>query len=159
MVIAMSYMKAYTNPYGKADLGDITVPVFEEIEFPFSHTFDSEKSLPFLGSGIIDVDNDGTPEVFVGGGYNQRDKLFKFSANAFEEITTQVGKGFEKPDNDTTYGTAVIDANSDGKTDIFIARASGIWLYLNLGDGFVGKNLDIKFNKKIGSFGHHTGGS
>lgn len=149
MAVGMSYMKAYTNPYGKEDLaGTVDVPVFQEVGFPVTHRFNEEFSLPFLGSAIIDVDSDKTPEVFIGGGHNQADSLMKYDGSNFIDVTEKLGKGLTKPKDDTTYGAAIIDADNDGRVDIFIARASGLWLYLNKADGFVGKNLNIEFNDK-----------
>ncbi|MEP3232817.1 MAG: VCBS repeat-containing protein [Hyphomicrobiales bacterium] len=149
MVVGMSYMKAYTNPYGKEDLtGKVDVPVFQEVDFPVSHKFTKEFSLPFIGSSIIDVDGDNIPEVFIAGGHNQADSLLKFEGSGFVDTTSELGKGLTKPDNDTTYGASVIDVDNDGRSDIFIARASGVWLYLNKPGGFEGKNLNIKFNER-----------
>ena len=147
-VVGASYMKAYTNPYGEFDLSGVEVPVFKEIRFPFSHQFNKEKSLPFLGSAVIDVDADGTPEVFVGGGYDQADALLKFDGTGFTDATATLGKGLAKSKADTTYGAAVIDADSDGRVDLFVARDSGITLYRNTPSGFEGQNLKVQFNSK-----------
>jgi len=147
-IVGISYMKAYSNPYGKLATADIDIPVFTEVAFPFTHQFNKDKSLPFTGSAIIDVDGDGTPEVFIGGGYAQADAIMKFNGSEFSNATATLGKGLTKGSADTTFGTAVIDANGDGRSDIFVARDSGITLYLNTTDGFKGRNLDIKFNAK-----------
>jgi hypothetical protein len=74
-ILTIASVKAYSNPYGIASTAAIEVPEFTEVDFPFVHQFDKENSLPFTGSGVIDVEGDGTPEVFVGGGYNQRDSI------------------------------------------------------------------------------------
>ncbi len=146
--VGMSYMKAYSDPYGAADLSGVAVPRFTEVDFPFSHRFDKNNSLPFLGSAIIDIDGDGTPEVFMGGGYDQPDMVLAFDGKAFTDATASKGKGLSKGTFDTTFGTAVIDADADGRSDIFVARDSGITLYLNKAQGFEAKKLDIPFNAK-----------
>jgi len=146
--VSVSYMKAYSNPYAKADVSPIQVPRFNEIDFPFSHEFDVNNSLPFLGSAIIDIDGNGVPEVVMGGGFNQVDAIFAFNGNTFVDATASLGKGLVKAHNDTTYGMAVLDVDADGRSDIFIARDSGITLYLNKVSGFHGKKLDIPFNEK-----------
>jgi len=146
--VGMSYMKAYSNPYGKEAITDVEVPTFKEVDFAFTHEYAKDKSLPFLGSAIIDVDGDGTPEVFVGGGFNQQDAIMKFDGGGFVDATSTLGKGLKKGTNDTTYGTAVIDADGDGRSDLFVARDSGITLYINKPDGFSGRLLDIPFNSK-----------
>lgn len=148
VVVALSYLKAYSNPYGTDDLSGLEVPEFREVNLPFTHQFNKEKSLPFLGSAIIDVNGDGTPEVFLGGGYDQADAVLQFDGNGFSDATATLGKGLAKSNADTTYGAAVIDANSDGRVDIFVARDNGITLYRNTDTGFVGTKLDIPFNAK-----------
>jgi len=66
--------QAYTDRY--PDIAIASVPTFEEIVLPFEQKYTIEKSLPFFASAIIDVDNDGTEEVFLGGGLNQADVLY-----------------------------------------------------------------------------------
>ena len=146
--ISVAYLKAYSNPYGRADVSNIEIPRFSQVAFPFAHQFDTNNSLPFLGSAIIDVDGDGTPEVFVGGGYRQPDKLLEFDGGKFVDASASKGKGLSKGNLDTSYGAAVIDVDADGRSDLFVARDSGITLYLNKLDGFSSKKLDIPFNEK-----------
>ena len=147
-VVAIAYMKAYSDPYGKADMSAIGVPQFTEVDFPFTHQFDKNNSLPFLGSAIIDIDGDGTPEVFMGGGYAQPDMVLAFDGEKFVDVSSSKGKGLSKGAFDTTFGAAVIDADGDGRADIFVARDSGITLYLNKADGFEAKEIEIPFNSK-----------
>ncbi len=147
-ITGISYLKAYSNPYGTEDLSGIDVPKFKEVNFAFKHVFNKKKSLPFLGSAIIDIDGDGTPEVFLGGGYDQADSILKFNGDGFSDETAILGKGLGKSGGDTTYGTAVIDVDADGRTDLFVARDSGITLYKNTIEGFKGTKLDIPFNSK-----------
>jgi hypothetical protein len=146
--VSISYMKAYSNPYGKADLGSVDVPIFTEVAFPFTNQFNKDNSLPFLGSAIIDVDGDGTPEVFMGGGYEQSDMVLEFDGMGFVDVSETKGKGLSKGALDTTFGAAVIDANADGRSDLFVARDGGITLYLNKPGGFHATMLDIPFNSK-----------
>ena len=146
--VTVSYLKAYSNPYGEADLSGISVPQFTEIAFPFTHRFDKDNSLPFLGSAIIDIDGDGTPEVFMGGGYDQADMVLGFDGKNFVDASATKGKGLNKNSFDTTFGAAVIDTDADGRSDIFIARDSGITLYLNKPGGFQARKLNIPFNSK-----------
>ena len=147
-VVGMSYMKAYSDPYGEADFSNTAIPVFREVSFPFVHEFNKDKSLPFTGSAIIDVDGDGRPEVFIGGGYDQQDAILAFDGKDFVDATSQLGAGLAKSAGDTTFGTAVIDADADGRVDIFVARDSGITLYLNTSQGFKAQPIDIPFNPK-----------
>jgi hypothetical protein len=145
-VVGMSYMKAYTNPYGAFEPGSVELAEFTEVSFPFSHQFDVDRSLPFLGSAIIDVDGDTTPEVFMGGGYGQADMILEFDGAQFIDATSSKGRGLVKAADATTFGAAVIDSDGDGRSDIYVARDSGITLYLNTPDGFEARPLDIRFN-------------
>ncbi len=147
-ILGYSYSKAATQPYGKGDLTGIDAPNFDEVSFPFKHQFDSEKSLPFLGSAIIDIDGDGIPEVFIGGGRMQVDTVLEFDGVGFKDATAKKGIGLVKSMPDASYGTAVIDADADGRTDLFVARDNGITLYLNKESGFQGRKLNIPFNPK-----------
>lgn len=113
-VIGYSYSKAATQPYGKGDMTGIDTPGFTKVSFPFKHAYDKYKSLPFLGSAIIDIDGDGTPEVFIGGGLLQADAILEFDGKGFRDATATKGKGLNKTMSEATYGTAVIDANADG---------------------------------------------
>jgi len=54
------------------------IPVFESVSFDFNNVFDNTKSLPLMASAMIDIDNDGVDEVFVGGGVTQEDAIFKY---------------------------------------------------------------------------------
>ena len=46
----------------------VTVPKFSEFVLDFEHKLIDSESLPFVASAIIDVDNDGIEELFLGGG-------------------------------------------------------------------------------------------
>ena len=143
-MLTIMYRKAYHQPYN-VSISQDSIPQFTEVPFAFQHQFNKNKSLPFTGSGIIDSDNLGAPEVFVGGGYNQEDSLFRYENNEFVEITDH---GINKDLPDTTLGMAAVDVNNDGLSDLFIARDSGVHLYTNSGGKFTGKKLDIPLNEK-----------
>jgi hypothetical protein len=135
-----------SDPYPEITVGDVAVPTFKEVEFPFVHKHDKDKSLPFTASAVIDIDNDGTEEVFIGGGYNQQDGLFAFEDGRFVDISSD--RGLTKQDNDTTFGSVAIDINGDGYSDLIVSRDSGVYLYTNKNGKFIGKNLNIPLDKK-----------
>ena len=146
-LLAFFYYQSNHNPYSdiRPDAG--SAPTFKQIPFlAYLHQFNSQESLPFLGSAIIDVDGNGVPDVFLGGGYDQQDGLFAYRNGAFVDISQ--GSGLTKGPHDATYGAAVTDVNGDGKPDLFVARDSGVYLYINEGGHFKGQKLDIKFNEK-----------
>lgn len=134
------------DPYPDVSADDVTVPTFKEVAFPFVHEHDKEKSLPFMASAVIDVDNDGIEEVFIGGGFNQQDGLFAFKDGKFVDISDD--RGLTKQDNDTTFSSVVLDINNDGSSDLIVSRESGIYLYTNNGGKFVGKNLNAPLDDK-----------
>jgi hypothetical protein len=122
-------------------LGNTLVPTFKEIVLDFDHKLDESTSLPFTASAVIDIDNDGTEELFIGGGPNQQDVIFKFVQNEFIKLNNSI---LEKTElSDATFGSSVIDVDSNGFSDLIISRTSGVWLYLNNGEHFEGKKLDL----------------
>lgn len=42
-----------------------------------------------------------------------------------------------------TYGASVIDANNDGRSDMFVARKSGVYLYTRTDTGFTKSHIEI----------------
>lgn len=134
------------EPYHTVSIPQSELPKFEEISVDFIHHFDKSKSLPFMGAAVFDLKGDGKQHLFVGGGYNQADKLFVFRDGKFVDITDQVG--LTKEPNDTTYGVAAIDVNKDGIIDLFVARESGVYLYTYANGKYKGKKLDIPLDPK-----------
>jgi hypothetical protein len=134
------------DPYPDVSADDITVPTFKEVPFGFVHKHDKEKSLPFMASAVIDIDNNGTEEVFIGGGFNQQDGLFALINGQFINISN--GWGLTKQDNDTTFSSVALDVNNDGATDLIVSRNSGVTLYINKGGKFAGRNLNIPLDDK-----------
>jgi hypothetical protein len=121
------------------------IPTFTEMDIPFDHKIDPKTSLPFTGSAIIDIDNDGQEELLIGGGPNQQDKLFSFISGEFVDISDKAGLT-KTDESETTFGISVVDADKNGFADLFIARTNGVWLYSNDGGKFTAKKLDITFN-------------
>lgn len=143
-IFMLSYFKANGQPYSQ-DIDEALIPVFSPASLNFTHQYDSG-SLPMIGSCIIDIDGDRVPELFLGGGKDQEDAIFRFNNNAFSPIENRAG--IDKSMPDATYGAATIDVDSDGDSDLFVARDSGVTLYTNQGGVFEGKKLDIPFDEK-----------
>lgn len=119
----------------------MTIPTFNEVELNFFQNHNGEKTLPFTASAVIDIDNDGTEELFLGGAYNQQDALFRFKDGVFSAITGQTG--LLKESSDASLGSVVIDVDNNGYSDLIVARDSGVWLYKNSGGYFTGQKLDL----------------
>lgn len=137
------------DPYVQAcdySVADEVIPKFTEVEVSFSHQFNDAKSLPLMATALIDVDGDGTDEIFVGGGNDQTDALFAFEQGKF----TNIGNSMFRPKakDDPSLGAVSADMNNDGLPDLVICRNSGVYLYLNKGDSFVGNKLSIPLNER-----------
>jgi hypothetical protein len=145
LIIVMMKMDARVD-YDVA-LDDSLIPQFTEMEIPFKHVLNPDKSLPFLASAIIDVDNDGTEELFIGGGPNQQDTFFQFEKNEFVDVSSKYGLN-KSAIGDATFAASVVDFDRNGFNDLILSRTNGIWLYLNDGSRFTESKLDITFNDK-----------
>ena len=119
---------------------------FKEILTQFKHTSDFKAALPFMGLSAIDVDNDGVDEIFVGGGIGQQDAILQY--NGSELVRSDYVNGISKDRDDPTYGAMSIDTTNDQLADLFVARESGVYLYVNTGSGFKGKKLDFPLDER-----------
>ena len=101
MVVVM--MKMDHNAKYEVSTDNTAIPQFTEMEIPFDHKLNHNESLPFLGSAIIDINNDGQEELFLGGGPEQQDKLFSFKDGSFVDVTASAGLKKEET-KDATFG-------------------------------------------------------
>ena len=112
------------------------VQPFKEVNIDYSHVA-SEQSYPFLGGAAIDVDGDGTMEIFISGSQDQSSGLFRFTDGEMMDITSDSGLD----PIEATYGAVSIDIENDGDTDLLLAQSSGVWLYINNGGHFTVQKL------------------
>lgn len=120
------------------DLAGVEVPTYEESAIFFKQGNDFSISIPFLASAIIDIDGDGTEELYLGGSNNTSDGLFKFKDNMLTII-----EGARGITNSTaSMGSVVLDVDKDGQQDLLVAREDGIWLHHNNKGTFTAKKLD-----------------
>ena len=129
----LRFWQSERQPQGETDLS------FTEVTLPFTHEADLVNSLPFLASAALDIDGDGTDELFLGGGDAQADQIFTFRDGGFTALPIT----FEKGAVDATHGAASMDIDNDGDTDLFVARESGVWFHENLGGNFASEKLDL----------------
>jgi hypothetical protein len=122
------------------------IPKFREIPFDFYHNFDPKNSLPLLGSCLIDVDDNGTDEVFIGGGNQQQDVLFQYKNGYFEDISDMVN--LPEKNGAVTLGAVSFDLNGDGYTDLLVARDDGVWLLENRRGKFIPYMIDVPLNDR-----------
>ncbi|WP_299732140.1 VCBS repeat-containing protein [uncultured Tateyamaria sp.] len=150
ILMMMIAMAAYTINDRRVDydvdLGDTVVPEFTQVEVPFDQQHADATSLPITGSAAIDIDGDGTEELFIGGGYQQENGVFKFENGSFAEVPDQAG--LSKQADGTALGALVIDHNKDSQPDMLVTHPEGIWLYTNTGGTFTAQKLDAEMNDK-----------
>lgn len=135
------------DKYEPVAFDETTIPMFREVPFPFANEYNSDKSLPLIASTIIDVDGDGTEEVFLGGGIGQADALMRFSEGKFVDIAQEAG--LQKNLAQTTIAAAVTDLDHDGLPDLLVSREGAVYFYKNLGGRFAPpQDLKLSFNEK-----------
>ncbi|MEP4196989.1 MAG: VCBS repeat-containing protein [Aliishimia sp.] len=127
------------------DLGDTIIPEFDHVEVPFAQSHEDATSLPITGSAAIDIDGDGTEELFIGGSFQQENGLFRFEKGEFVAIDGQAG--LTKPADGTAFGALVLDHNKDGQVDMLVTHPEGIWLYTNNGGTFTSEQLNTQMNE------------
>lgn len=119
----------------------INIPHYSAIDIPFDQNNDFSSAHPFAAGAVIDIDNDGTEELFLGGGPWQSDALLQYVNGAFEMIP--FAAGISKGDEVASFGASVIDTDGDGRDDLLVTRTDGVWLHRNLGDSFSNVKLPL----------------
>ncbi len=123
-----------------------SVPIFDEIELPFTHEYTIEKSLPFMASAIIDVDNDGIEEIYIGGGLLQNDVLYAYQPDGtFLDVSDKHNIGADK--NPESFGAAVLDVDNNGWDDLVIARENDVFISYNTNGQFEEQKLELPFDE------------
>ncbi|OAD45897.1 FG-GAP repeat domain-containing protein [Polaribacter atrinae] len=139
IIVAVKFSTDRNNPYNNA-IADNLIPTFKEIPIDFTHQFNGTESLPVTASVLIDIDNDGVDELFLGGGYNQQDEIFSYKEGKFISIPENVG--LPKKENKTTLSGASTDFDNNGFTDLILSREDGIVIYYNNNGKFTPKKLE-----------------
>lgn len=121
------------------------IPVFTTVDFEWTNVFDNKKSLPLMGSCMIDIDGDGVDEVFMSGGVTQQDAIFKYVEGRFTKLDIDLPS---KPANTTTFGAVSFDLNEDGKNDLILSGDYGVLWYQNTGEGFTVVKIEVPLNEK-----------
>jgi len=125
---------------------DIEIPMFTEQTINFIPTYDKTQTLPFTASAVIDIDNDGIEEIFLGGGIHQQDAFYKYEPNGFVDITASTNWSKQTPDK--TFSAVALDLDNDNDTDLLVTRQSGVWRYDNEAGQFRGEKLNLDFDEK-----------
>lgn len=122
-------------------LEGVNIPHYSSVDIPFEQSNDFSTAHPFAASAVIDIDNDGTEELFLGGGPGQSDALLKYVNGEFELIPFVAG--ISKGSGVASFGAIVIDTDGDGRDDLLVTRTDGVWLHRNLGESFSNEKLDL----------------
>lgn len=148
VVMMMIVMAAYTMNDRRVDydvpLGGTVVPQYTHVEIPFSQSHSDSTSLPITAGAVIDIDGDGTEELFIGGSFGQENALFRYKDGAFVPVTNVAG--LQKQADGTALGALVLDVNEDGLSDMLLTHPEGIWFYTNTGGAFEAQKLDTRMN-------------
>lgn len=115
---------------------------FEVIQTNFIHKWSGD-TFPFSGASVIDINNDGQAELFVGGGETQNDVLLTLKDKKYSNIIKDLGISNKK----ATYGSISVDMDSDGNEDLLVCRDDGLYLYMNLGSKFNVKKINLNLQK------------
>ncbi len=121
------------------------IPVFDKASFPFENKFDGKRSLPLVGSALIDVDGDGVDEVFIAGGIDDDDAIYKYSDGDFVKMDINLPP---KPSNTKTLGAVSFDLDNDGRTDLLLSGDYGVLWYRNTPNGFGANKIAVPVNDK-----------
>ncbi len=137
-------------------ISEAKIPKFTEVDLPFTHQYNSKRSLPIAPSALIDINNDQVDEVFFGGGMGQQDELFSFKNGKFVSISSEVNLP-EKAEDLTTIGVVSADFDNNGFVDLMIGREDGLHLYYNNNGIFSETIIETPMNSKSTPSGFTVG--
>ena len=123
------------------------IPTFTNIPLPHRNIFDSKKSLPLMASAMIDIDNDGVDELFMGGGVTQQDAIYKYTETGFVDISQQVNLP-QKDGFSTTLGAVSFDLDDNGFSDLLLTGDAGVFWYKNNNGQFTKEKIAVQVNEK-----------
>ncbi len=118
---------------------NLPMQAFVEIDVDFEHRWNEEESHPQVGAAAIDIDSDGKMEVMIGGGEGQADVLLSYADGSLRDIIADKGLSHHS----ATYGICSVDLNSDGQTDLLVARKAGLFLYFQHNAVFKGRQIAL----------------
>lgn len=107
------------------------LPTFVSAPAAFAHRRASG-DLPRVAVAALDVDGDGTLEVFFGGGAGQADGLYAYRRGAVVARCAELPGSAHR----ASYDARPLDANGDGWPDLVVARQGELAVYLNQGGTF-----------------------
>lgn len=118
-----------------------TTPQFSAQDIRFEHRYAGETSIQTMGAAVIQIDGAGPEELFLGGGDNQDDAIFRFVDGHFVDATKEFG--YRKDSTEPTLSAQSLDVDMDGDDDLIVTRSSGVWLYENADGMLSGRDLKV----------------
>lgn len=144
LVIIINFKLDARVPYEVSTDG-VEIPEYDTIELNFEHQYNAKKSIQVLGAAILNLDNQGAEELFIGGGKGQADIIYRFEDNAFKDITTEAN--LSKTNGEATLSAVSLDIDNDGDDDLIISRSFSIWIYTNDAGKLTGKKLELPLHQ------------
>jgi len=139
LFVVMRFRNDARIPYEVSTEG-IAIPTYDEIVLPFAHNYVKPDQIQATGGAAFNLD-DGAEELFIAGGQDQDDVIYRFTDGKFEDITAQTG--FTKEDkSEATMSATSLDVDHDGDDDLIVTRKESIWLYTNDAGKLSGQKLD-----------------
>lgn len=133
------------DPYGNK-ISENLIPTFEKYTLDNWHVFENSTSLPVRASSLIDLDNDGIDEIFLGGWAGQVDQLFAYKNNDFIDISDSYPTSKEPSLN--SLAASSVDLDNNGYTDLIVSREDWMYVYYNDGADFKVDKPELWLNKK-----------
>ena len=145
LFVVMRFTNDAKIPYDVSTEG-IDIPKFTEVDIPFSHNYVKATQIQATGGCAFNLD-DGAEELFLCGGQDQSDVIFRFVDGKFVDITEETG--FKKDDmSEASMSATSLDVDHDGDNDLIVTRKNSIWLYTNDGGKLTGKNLEVPLQEE-----------
>ncbi|MDB2686547.1 CRTAC1 family protein [Mariniblastus sp.] len=151
MVIAMAvfvvlrFRNDAAIPYSVSTDG-VTIPTYDQIVLPFSQNYVKANQIQATGGCVFNLD-DGAEELFLAGGQDQNDVIYRFEDGKFIDITSEIG--YTRDDMaEATMSATSLDVDHDGDDDLIVTRKDSIWLYTNDDGKLSGKKLDVPLTEE-----------
>ena len=143
LILLFLLWKDTWDPYNNK-ISENLIPTFQKYSLDTSHMFNWETSLPVRASSLIDLNNDGIDEIFLGGWAGQIDQIFEYKNNNFVEISDKFTT--EKADALNSLAAGSVDMDNNWFTDLIVSREDGIYIYYNDGQNFRVEKPEININ-------------
>ena len=144
LFVVLRFLNDAKVPYEVSTEG-VNVPTYTEIDLPFSHNYVKANQIQATGGCAFNLD-DGAEELFLCGGQDQADAIYRFEDGSFKDITAETGLTKEDMSEASMSATS-LDVDHDGDSDLIVTRKNSIWLYSNDGGKLTGAKLEVAMDE------------